>query len=277
MTELATTEGHLTQVLGSMTQASPGDVDHDRLSALVRAAVTHLYAFMDEVHLTHDEWLAAVRFLTAVGQACEGNRQEFILLSDTLGASSLLEVINEQPDSGATEPTVLGPFYVEDTPVRAYGDSIVDDPSVGGDPLTLAGVVRDVQGDPLVGATVEVWEVQPNARYDVEETPARSNLRGTFFTDDQGRYSVRTVRPVDYTIPDDGPVGALLRSLGRHPWRPAHIHLRVSAPGHRTLVTHVFDADSRYLDSDVVFGVRRSLVVSMRDGRADFDVALSPD
>ncbi|MGH9094823.1 MAG: dioxygenase [Acidimicrobiales bacterium] len=274
----ATPERHLAEVLASMEGARTAE-GADRGGELARAAVTHLFAFMADVGLTHDEWLAGIRFLTAVGQACEGDRQEFILLSDVLGASSLLEVINEHPDAAATEPTVLGPFYVAHAPERAYGDSIVDtvdDPEVGGEPLTLEGVVRDAHGRPVADAVVEVWEVQPNGRYDVEESPPHTNLRGTFRTNREGRYQVRTVRPVDYTIPDDGPVGGLLRALGRHPWRPAHIHLRVTAPGHRTLVTHVFDADSGYLDSDAVFGVRPSLVTSMAGGRAEFDVTLSP-
>jgi catechol 1,2-dioxygenase len=226
--------------------------------------------------LTREEWRAGIDFLTAVGQRCDRERQEFILLSDTLGISMLVEMVNDQPAPGATEPTVLGPFYVPGASVRGFGDSIVDDPSTGGEPLVLRGTVQDLDGRPVAGATVDVWEVQPNGRYDIEEDGRKRNLRGVFTSLDDGRYEIRTVRPVDYTIPDDGPVGAMLRAAGRHSWRPAHVHLMVRAAGFRPLVTHVFDERSPWLDSDVVFGVRDSIVAPMDGGSCTFDVILEP-
>ncbi|HLY82437.1 MAG TPA: dioxygenase [Acidimicrobiales bacterium] len=260
---------HLRQVASAFDPSTDA-----RLVEIMQAAVKHLHAFVEEVHLTRDEWLAGIRFLTEVGQRCDEVRQEFILLSDVLGVSTLVEMVNQQSPPGATEPTVLGPFHLEGVPLRAFGDSIVDDPSTGGEPLTLHGTVRDLDGSPVPGASVDVWQVQPNGLYDVQEAARSMNLRGVFETAADGRYEVRTVRPVDYTIPDDGVVGAMLRATGRHPWRPAHIHLKTSAPGFKTSVTHVFDAASAWLDGDAVFAVRSSLVASMTDGDCLFDIVL---
>lgn len=247
-----------------------------RLAEIGRAVVRHLHAFVNEVGLTRDEWLAGIRFLTAVGQRCDEARQEFILLSDTLGVSALVEIVNTHAAPGATDPTVLGPFFVEGAEARPFGGSIVDDPATGGEPLLLHGTATDLVGSPVAGASVEVWQVQPSGRYDIEDDPANRNLRGVFETDAAGRYEVRTVRPVDYTIPDDGPVGAMLRAAGRDSWRPAHIHLLVRARGYKTLVTHVFDEDSPRLGDDAVFSVHDSLSVSMRDGVCRFDPRLEP-
>ena len=234
-----------------------------RLNEILRAAVRHLHAFAEEVQLTREEWRAGIEFLTAVGQRCDPTRQEYILLSDVLGLSSALEIIQTPAAPGATEPTVLGPFFVPGTHEYGYGESIVTDPGTGGEPLLVRGIVSDTTGEPVAGAAVEVWQVQPNGRYDVEDSPAKRNLRARLRTGDDGRFAFVTVRPVDYTIPDDGPVGSLLRASGRHPWRPAHIHFAIHAPGYRPLVTHFFDAASPYLDSDAVFAVRPSLVVDM--------------
>jgi protocatechuate 3,4-dioxygenase beta subunit len=234
-----------------------------RLTELMRAAVRHLHAFAAEVRLTREEWMAGIRFVTAVGQNCDEVRQEFILLSDTLGLSMLLEMLHAPPESEATEPTVLGPFYVDDSPVYEDGASIVSDPETGGEPLTVNGTVRDTTGRPVTNATVEVWQVQPSGRYDVEDDPARRNLRARLCTGDDGGFHFTTIRPVDYTVPDDGPVGAMLQASGRHPWRPAHIHFAVNAAGYQPLVTHLFEAASPYLDSDTVFAVRPSLVIDM--------------
>ncbi len=234
----------------------------------------HLHAFVEEVGLTRSEWQIGIDFLTAVGHRCDEVRQEFILLSDILGVSMLMEMINEQPAAGAAEPTVLGPFYVDDAPPRSFGESIVDDPMTGGTPLVLRGTVMDLQGRPIPWATIDVWQVQPNGLYDIEEDRRKRNLRGLFVTDDHGRFDVRTVRPVDYTIPDDGPVGEMLRASGRPSWRPAHIHLKVASPGFKTLITHVFDEASPWLEEDAVFGVRPSNVTSMSDGDCRFDLVL---
>ncbi|HWE57838.1 MAG TPA: dioxygenase [Acidimicrobiales bacterium] len=254
----------------------------DRLNQIMTAAVRHLHAFAAEVQLTHDEWMAGIRFLTAVGRRCDDVRQEFILLSDTLGLSMLLERIQSTPGpeegnhgsaTEATESTVLGPFYVEGCAQVENGASIVADPDTGGEPLTVRGVVRGPDGGPVAGAAVEVWQVQPDGRYDVETEPGKRNLRARLRTDADGGFWFRTVRPVDYTIPVDGPVGEMLRATGRHPWRPAHIHFSISAPGHRPLVTHLFDAASPHLDGDTVFAVHPSLVRPM-DGTCEAEFVL---
>lgn len=247
-----------------------------RLIEVMRAAVRHLHAFAEEVQLTREEWMAGIRFLTAVGQACDEVRQEWILLSDTLGLSTLVEMLQAPPRSGATEPTVLGPFYVMDSPECEDGGSIVARPWTGGQPLIVHGTVRDVAGRRLAHATIDVWQVQPSGRYDIEDDPAERNLRARLHTGEDGGFRFTTVRPVDYTIPDDGPVGALLRASGRHPWRPAHIHFAVTAAGYEPLVTHLFDAASPYLDSDTVFAVRPSLVIDMAGPECSVELVLQP-
>jgi protocatechuate 3,4-dioxygenase beta subunit len=233
-----------------------------RLREVMTALVRHLHAFVSEVRLTEEEWLAGVRFLTATGQACDEVRQEFVLLSDTLGVSSLVDLVNHSDvESLATEPTILGPFYVPDPPERAFGASMVEYDD-GGEPAVLRGTVRDEEGAPVPAATVDVWQNAATGFYAAQQPEVQgiTNLRGLYRTDGQGRYEIRTVRPVPYPIPDDGPVGRLLRDTGRHPWRAAHVHAKVEAPGFEPLTTHVFDADSEHLDSDTVFGVKESLV-----------------
>ncbi|MEV4622516.1 dioxygenase [Asanoa sp. NPDC049573] len=229
-----------------------------RLREVLQAAVRHLHGFAREVSLSPAEWLAGIRFLTAVGRMSDDQRQELILLSDTLGLSSLVETI-AHPVDAATDATVLGPFYVPGAPWRAAGDSIaVADP--GGSPCVVRGLVRGASG-PLAGAVLDAWQCASNGLYDVQD-PGQppGNMRGRFRTGDDGSFVFRTSRPVSYPIPDDGPVGVLLRASGRHPWRAAHIHVIVSADGHEPVTTHLFDAASSYLDSDAVFGVRASLV-----------------
>jgi catechol 1,2-dioxygenase len=203
--------------------------------------------------------MAGIRFLTDVGQICTDQRQEYILLSDTLGLSMLVDLVNHGAGSSATESTVLGPFYVEGSPWRANGDAITHD--LGAQPLLVSGHVRDTAGRPLSGALVDVWQNATNRLYAVQDDgQSPENLRGRFRTDRYGAFAFRTVRPVDYPIPDDGPVGRMLQATGRHPWRPAHIHFIVSAEGFRPVTTHIFDSESRYLESDAVFGVKGSLV-----------------
>jgi hydroxyquinol 1,2-dioxygenase len=265
-----TTAEHLEQVLEA--HSTPED---DRVGEITRAAIRHLFAFAEEVGLTRDEWFAGIQFLTAVGQMCDEQRQEFILLSDTLGLSMLVEMLNQQAADGATEPTVFGPFHVDGAPRREMGDSIVADPADGDEPLVVRGRVTDLAGTPIAGATLDVWQTASNGMYDVQDrgqTPM--NLRGVFTTGDDGSYEVRTVRPVAYPIPDDGPAGNLLELNGRHQWRPAHIHFVVEAPGYQRVITHLFDSASRYLDSDAVFGVRPSLIVDMSDGVCEYDFVI---
>jgi len=261
------TEDDLTDQVVSRIEATPDPRLREVMSALVR----HLHAFAKEVRLTEEEWLEGIRFLTSTGKICDDVRQEFILLSDTLGLSSLVDVVNHSDvDSLATEPTILGPFYVPASPQREFGASMVEYDD-GGEPAVLRGVVRDESGKPIPGASLDVWQNSATGFYAVQqpEIQGPTNLRGVYRTDDQGRYEIRTVRPVPYPIPDDGPVGRLLADTGRHPWRAAHIHAKVSADGFVPLTTHLFDRESDYLDSDTVFGVKESLIedfVAAEDG-----------
>ena len=222
-----------------------------------------------EVRLTDDEWAAGIRFLTATGQLCDETRQEFVLLSDTLGVSTLVDLVNHGgDDEQLTEPTILGPFYVPDSPWRELGASMVEYDD-GGEPAVLRGTVRSLSGRPIAGATVDVWQNAATGYYAVQQPDVQpsTNLRGRYRTDSNGRFEIRTVRPVPYPVPDDGPVGKLVAATGRHPWRAAHIHAIVSADGYTPVVTHVFDSQSEYLDSDTVFGVKRSLIRDFVAGR----------
>ena len=245
-----------------------------RLVEVLRAAVKHLHAFTAEVGLTHKEWFAGIDFLTQTGKMCDEVRQEFILLSDTLGVSMLLEMINYAASEGATEPTVFGPFHVDGAPNRKDGESIIDDKFPTDSPLVFTGTVNDLSGKPIAGASLDVWQVQSNGLYDVQQGASQRNLRGVFKTNADGTFTINTVRPIDYTIPDDGPVGKMLRASGRHQWRPAHIHMVVSAVGFIPVITHLFDQASKYLDSDAVFGVRDSLIVDMSNGDCNYKFVL---
>ena len=253
-----TTEDDLTDQVLSRLETTPDP----RLLQLMSALVRHLHAFAKEVRLTDQEWLAGIRFLTATGHITDDVRQEFILLSDTLGLSSLVDLINHSDvESLATEPTILGPFYVPASPHREFGASMVEYDD-GGQPAVLHGTVRDDNGQPIPGANLDVWQNAATGFYAVQQPEVQppTNLRGVYRTDDQGRYKIRSVRPVPYPIPADGPVGGLLADTGRHPWRAAHIHAKVTAAGCEPLTTHLFDRDSDYLDSDAVFGVKDSLI-----------------
>ncbi|MCW2582387.1 MAG: chqB [Modestobacter sp.] len=231
-----------------------------RLQTVLTSLVRHLHDFVKDVELTEDEWGAAIGFLTATGQACTPTRQEFILLSDVLGLSMLVETVNHRTGGTATESTVLGPFHMVDSPVRELGDDIALDGK--GVSCLVSGQVTGPDGDPLAGATVDVWQTNEDGFYDVQQPDVQpaGNLRGLFTADDEGRFWFRSVVPRYYPIPDDGPVGRLLAATGRHPYRPAHLHVIAAAVGHRPVTTHVFVADSPYLDSDAVFGVKESLV-----------------
>jgi len=253
-----------------------------RLQEIMRAAIRHIHAFAAEVGLTRDEWMAGIQFLTATGQMCDDVRQEFILMSDTIGLSTLVELITYEAAPGATENTVLGPFYVPGSTERAAGESIVEGEDAG-ERVLIHGVVRDPGGTPVANATIDVWQTNSNGLYAVQEPGVQhpQNCRGLFHTDPLGHYAFRTVRPADYPIPGDGPVGALLTACGRGILRAGHVHVMASAPGFKTLITHVFDADSEHLDDDAVFGVRDSLVRDFngepgREAEVEFDIVLSP-
>jgi catechol 1,2-dioxygenase len=231
-----------------------------RLKEIMTSVVTHLHAVVREVEPTLDEWMAAIRFLTETGQKCDDKRQEYILLSDTLGVSMLVDAVNHRKPSGATESTVLGPFFVAGAPRKAMGDTIAGEKD--GQPVYVSGRVLDPAGRPIAGAVLDVWQASSDGYYDIQDPRQTGmNLRGQFTTAADGRFFFRTVKPSFYPVPTDGPVGRMLVALGRHPMRPAHIHFIVGAPGFEPVTTHMFVAGDEYLDSDAVFGVKDSLIV----------------
>ena len=264
----------------------------ERLAAVLNSLVRHLHGFVRDVEPTIAEWEQAIAFLTATGQKCSDVRQEFILLSDVLGVSMLVETINERGGDGATQSTVLGPFHVVESPPRDLGDTI--DLVGEGEPCVVTGRVVSVDGTPLPGAVLDVWQADDKGFYDVQVPEAQppGNGRGLFTADAGGRFWFRTIVPSYYPIPTDGPVGALLLATRRHPYRPAHIHFIVTAGGYRPLTTHIFVAGSEYIDSDAVFAVKKSLIADFTEvddpaearrygvtspfRRADVQIALQP-
>ena len=231
-----------------------------RLRHIADVLVRHLHEAVREIEPTREEWALAIDFLTRTGRMCTDRRQEFILLSDVLGVSMLVDAINHRREGGGTESTVLGPFHVDGAPLMPMGASICRDGR--GEPMLVAGRVCGRDGAPVAGAELDVWQAAPSGRYDVQDDAQPAfNLRGRFRTGADGAFRFRTVKPAPYPIPVDGTVGPLLEALGRHPFRPAHVHFMIGAPGFRTLVTHLFLAGDPYLDADAVFGVKESLVV----------------
>ena len=231
-----------------------------RLREILGSLVRHLHGFVREVEPTFEEWERAIGFLTATGQMCDDTRQEFILLSDVLGVTMLVDAINHRTATEATDSTVLGPFHMVASPRRELGDTI--DLVATGEPCVVTGRVLSLDGSPLAGALVDVWQADDHGFYDVQQPGAQpqGNGRGLFTCDDGGRFWFRTVTPSAYPIPTDGPVGRLLTATGRHPYRPAHIHFIVAADGHLPVTTHAFVAGSPYLDSDAVFAVKQRLI-----------------
>lgn len=249
---------------------------------IAESLVRHLHAFAKDVSLTQQEWEYAIDYLTRTGQICSNERQEFILLSDVLGFSMLVDALSNRLPPGATESTVFGPFYVANAPIREMGDNISLDGK--GEACLFSGRILDTAGCPVVGACVDVWSDNADGFYDVQQPDIQPkwNNRGRFITASDGIYRFRGIKPVSYPIPDDGPVGQLLESLGRHPYRPAHMHYMITAPGYRRLVTHTFVSGDDYLDSDTVFGVKESLISRYkkvsRDGviwHSEFDFILA--
>lgn len=231
-----------------------------RLKELLTGLIRHLHAFARETRLTQAEWERAIGFLTETGQTCTDTRQEFILLSDVLGLSMLVETINGDHAAGSTESTVLGPFHMTESPVRQLGENI--DLVGGGEPCVVSGRIVSDDGTPLPGAVLDVWQADGNGFYDVQQPDVQppGNGRGLFTADAEGRFWFRTCVPSPYPIPTDGPVGELLKATARHPYRPAHIHFIATAEGHTPVTTHIFVAGSDYLESDAVFAVKQSLV-----------------
>ncbi|HEY1259069.1 MAG TPA: intradiol ring-cleavage dioxygenase [Stellaceae bacterium] len=231
-----------------------------RLREIMLSLIGHLHAFVKEVNLTESEWFRAIEILTEAGRLCSDKRQEFILFSDTLGVSMVVDLLNHRKPDGATESTVFGPFHRQGAPEMPPGGNIAHLDKKG-PPALVAGRVLDLDDRPIAGALLDVWQAQSSGLYDSQDAALDGlHMRGKFRTDAEGRFLVRTVRPVNYPIPSDGPVGAMLRATGRHPWRPAHIHFVVSAAGYEPVTTHIFDRTDEYLGSDAVFAVKDSLI-----------------
>jgi catechol 1,2-dioxygenase len=237
---------------------------NDRLKQVMEVVTRKMHEAVKEIEPTQDEWLEAILFLTRTGQICNEWRQEFILLSDVLGVSMLVDAINNRKPSGASESTVLGPFHVDGAPQLAMGANICLDQK--GEDMFIHGRILDTSGSPIEGAVIDVWQANDEGFYDVQQQGIQPdfNLRGVFRTGPDGRYWFRAVKPKYYPIPDDGPVGQLLNKLGRHPYRPAHLHYIINAKGFDALVTHIFDPDDPYINSDAVFGVKESLLADFK-------------
>lgn len=251
--------------------ARAGDNIDERLKTVMASLVKHLHAFVKDVELKPAEWDLAIDFLTRTGHLCDDKRQEFILLSDVLGVSMLVDAINNRRPSGATENTVLGPFHVPDAPVYPMGTNICLDGK--GETCLFEGAVVDSAGNPIKGATVDVWSDNADGYYDVQQPDIQPewNNRGRFMTGADGKYSFIGIKPISYGIPDDGPVGQMLEALGRHPNRPAHMHFMVTAPGYETIITHTFVAGDAWLTSDAVFGVKGTLVAAFEKTKGETD------
>lgn len=259
------TENNLTDaVLARLDSAS-----NPRFKQIMSSLIRHIHDFVRDVELTEAEWFEAIKFLTATGQKCDDKRQEFILLSDTLGVSMLVDAINHRKPGGATESTVFGPFYVNGSLSLPKWANIAE--GVKGEPTFMHGQVKTTDGKPIAGAQLDLWQTDGEGFYDVQLPHLKGmQARGKVATDAEGRYGFRTIKPVSYPIPTDGPVGKMLNGMGRHPYRPAHIHAIVSAPGFEPVTTHVFVKGDPYLQSDAVFGVKNSLVAEFvrREGNA---------
>lgn len=251
------TEDNLTQVVLDRTNIEDG-----RTKEFLDKLITHVHAFVRDFEPTEAEWFAAIDFLTRTGQTCTDTRQEYILLSDVLGVSMLVDAINHRNMDGATETTVTGPFHAE-APAMEMGAMIATGPEAErGEPSVVRGRITDTAGNPLVGATVDVWQSDDIGYYDTQDVnQPEVNLRGLFTTNENGDYWFRTVKPSSYPVPTDGPVGELLNAAGRHPMRPAHIHFWIRAEGYEQLITHIFVEGDEYIESDAVFGVKDSLVM----------------
>ncbi|MFD1212010.1 dioxygenase [Arthrobacter sp. GCM10027362] len=287
-TEQAVREQALVEEVIRSFASGGSDRDREVMNSLVR----HLHAFIRDIRLTEDEWSKAIGFLTRAGHITTDTRQEFVLLSDVLGASMQTIAVNNEAVGDATEATVFGPFFVENAPQIDIGGDIAG--GAAGEPCWVEGTVRDTDGNPLPGARIEVWEADEDGFYDVQCSDGRTAARAHLFADKDGRYSFWGLTPTPYPIPYDGPVGQMLEHYGRSPIRASHLHFMVSAPQKRTLVTHIFVDGCKYLDRDSVFGVKESLIKEFAaqpagtptpDGRdlggrewtrARFDIVLPP-
>jgi hydroxyquinol 1,2-dioxygenase len=270
------TQDNITQAVIARFAETPDP----RLKEIMTSLVQHLHAFAREVKLTEGEWFQGIDFLTRIGHITDDQRQEFILLSDTLGLSMLTVAMNNDKPAGCTEATVFGPFYVEGAPDFDLGENVAN--GAPGEPCTVRGTVRGLDGEPVPGAEIHVWQADAEGKYDVQRDDLQEHqARGVLHANGKGEYHFRSILAEAYPIPDDGPVGDMLKATKRHPWRPAHLHFMIKAPGYETLITHVFRNGDPYLDSDAVFGVRQSLIadwVRQADGSylVNYDFVLAP-
>ena len=260
--------------------ARHANTTNPRLKRIMTSLVQHLHDFAREVELTEEEWFQGIEFLTRCGHITDDKRQEFILLSDVLGLSMLTVAQNNDKPKGCTEATVFGPFHVEGAPHYELGADISN--GARGIPCLVRGTVRGIDGEVVANAHIDVWQSDEDGLYDVQHSEIdHAQARGIVHSNGDGQYWFKSILAVPYAIPHDGPVGKLLEATGRHPWRPAHLHFLIKAPGYETLITHVFRSDDQYLDSDAVFGVRQSLIADWRqqsDGTylVEYDFVLNP-
>ena len=235
------------------------DIPDPRLREVMQSAIKHLHGFVSEVKPTGSEWFAAIQFLTAIGHKCDDKRQEFILASDVMGVSMLVDDINNRRVEGATPSTVEGPFHIPDAPEIADGDSMAK--GAPGIPCFVTGTVRGLNGKPIAGAMLDLWQTDGEGLYEEQRRTVEPWMRGIYHSQADGSYTIRTVAPISYTIPMDGPIGALFGRTNMSHMRPAHIHFAISAPGYSSVTTHLFQKGDEYIDNDVVYGVKGPLVV----------------
>jgi hydroxyquinol 1,2-dioxygenase len=282
------TEANLTaEVLARL-----GKTRDKRLREIMTSAVKHLHAFAREVKLTEEEWFEGIKFLTAVGQKCDGKRQEFILLSDVLGLSMMIVALNHKTARGATEATVLGPFFAHGAKEFGYGGDLREGATLKGEDVWVSGRVLGTDGKPIPNATLDIWQAKADGIYDLQ-TEGEFELRGRVKANAKGEYAFASYKPSFYSIPMDGPVGDMIRATSNRHMRPAHMHAIVSAPGYQQVITHVFVQGDKHLDGDAVFAVKNSLIARYRKVdnaeeakklgmpnpflKLDFDFTLSPD
>jgi hydroxyquinol 1,2-dioxygenase len=249
------TEQNLTDVALERWQAVPDP----RLRQVMQSLIKHLHAFVRDIEPTSAEWYTAIDFLTRIGQTCDAKRQEFILFSDVTGVSMLVDSINHRLDSGATPTTVEGPFHVADAPELPDGGNMAA--GAPGIACFVTGTVTGLDGKPVANASLDMWSTDGEGLYEAQRDVAGPYMRGVYHTKADGSYAVRTVVPIGYSIPMDGPIGALFRKTEISEMRPAHIHFCIEAPGYHRIVTHLFDRTCRYIETDVVYGVKEPLIV----------------
>ncbi len=272
----------------NITSAVIGALSNDipaRNREILESLVQHIHQFCKSVNLTHKEWLEACEFMRRAGDISDEKRNEFILISDILGVEVLVDMLDHKVTAGESESTVLGPFYRENPPVLRSGASIIQKAFPNQETVLVRGQVRDANGKPLAGVAIDVWQDAPNGLYEQQDPDQPDyNLRGRFETDHEGRYSFVGIRPVPYPIPYDGAAGELLNYMGHHPWRPGHIHFMISKDGYQSLITQIYDSETKYLNSDSVFAVKESLIGKLRQAapgsetklEMDFDFVLKP-